>query len=145
MRFPTSFLLFFLLCGIPSFAELRESDTAISDYLHKKVERTRNEGAPVEPRLNFQKIYGIYAVFYDFTGAVIYLRFRRDKFDYKPLEKVKFLVKGHSYRVQFRDLRMVEEVPPPYSFPPERKGVNGRLLIGSFLGARSAIIEDLRY
>lgn len=137
--FFTSFTLF--------YAELHESDNALQEYLLNPTAEERSlEAAGTEKtfRLNFQQQYGIYLIFYDYSGTVLYLQFRRDKFDYKPLKKVSTLIQGHTYRVTLKNLRQTQTVPPKYK-PVQEKGVIGKILVGDFVSATEAVLDDLRY
>ena len=58
-------------------------------------------GTQYRQKMRFQKLWKNYAVFYDSDHQQYYLRFRRDKWDYANLEKIKDFAESVEYLISF--------------------------------------------
>ena len=103
MRCRTLLSLIPLFSTIHTFSLLRESD--------RRIDTRIKENTEIFVKLNFEKKFGNFLVFYDFTGVSYYLKFKIDRWDYKPEKIAKKLVRGNTYKVKFIYLGTSDLIP----------------------------------
>lgn len=118
------------------------------------LSKAAEAGAQAELYLKYQSHDGDYLVFYDAEGAVLLLRYRRDKWDYDQDTLRDSLRQGITYRIQCRELKKLPEGEVPAGVtgaglprvPALRKIRRIRELYSAELGSVSeSALRDLRY
>ena len=77
------------------------------------LEQAVTAGTPGDLFLKYQSHEGDYLVFYDATGALLLLRYRRDKWDYDQDNLRDSLRQGITYRIRCRNLNKLPEGEVP--------------------------------
>ena len=139
------FILFFFTQL--AWAELAESDRRINTL----------EPGEARLRLKYHKQHGNFVVFYDFVGTPLYLKFRRDKWDYSGDRVINELLSGHTYFVElnFRDFYPLPPDPLLYSLEtinrdtettsPRPIRPDPKVGVGTLRSYEIALFDDLRY
>ncbi len=73
------------------------------------LEQAVAANAPVDLYLKYQAHEGDYLVFYDATGSILLLRYRRDRWDYEQDALRDSLRQGITYRIRCRNLSKLPE------------------------------------
>ncbi|HMV36191.1 MAG TPA: hypothetical protein PKC74_08775 [Turneriella sp.] len=77
------------------------------------LEQAVAAGAPVDLFLKYQAHEGDYLVFYDATGSILLVRYRRDRWDYDQDTLRDSLRQGITYRIRCRNLNKLPEGEVP--------------------------------
>jgi hypothetical protein len=99
--------LILLLCVLP--ASLR-AFFAPDDVTLEKAAAAK---ASTELFLKYQAHEGDYLIFYDAKGAILFLRYRRDRWDYDQDALRDSLRRGNTYRIRCRNLVRLPEGEVP--------------------------------
>jgi len=104
-------ILFFLLLANNIFAQLQEEDKRLKELV---ITRNTSNKSIQKIKLYFQNYHGIYLVFYDYKGEVLYLKYKDSKW-----EKTKwcsFFKQGITYQIQFHFKNKSKYVPRKYNY-----------------------------
>lgn len=77
------------------------------------LEQAVQASAPVELFLKYQAHEGDYLIFYDASGSILFLRYRRDRWDYDQDALRDSLQRGITYRIRLRNLSKLPEGEVP--------------------------------
>ncbi|MDH5717088.1 MAG: hypothetical protein OEZ22_05565 [Spirochaetia bacterium] len=153
------FVLFFTFRHL--FADLKENDTRLKS-IRKKITEGKSNNSIFEIKLNFEKYYGNFLVFYDYRGESIYLKYRENEWDKKNETLVSSLTESASYRVKFKVNGTLSSIPEKYfndlnklisdekSKEIEKKETRKirepiNILVGEFILLKNAEMDDLIY
>jgi len=160
MRFVLVALLLFN-CVLSYAGNLNENDKRLSALSKEKVDLGKKNIQRY--KLYFQEFEGNFALFYDYKGEVIYLRYRIDRWDYKASRYwKKKLYRGKLYDLSFSWLGYLYQKPivdalPQVTLANLAKKIqlaipklnlfrsSSRVPVGSITHSKKAIIEYLRY
>ena len=112
-------------------------------------------------QLRFQHQQSDFLVFYDSLGEPLFLKFRKDKFDYSRDSLLKEIVQGGFYEVSFKYWGVLEEQSPPikklvlplvvpsqsfiHVLPKKKPVQRDQTKVGEFIKLKYIILDTIEY
>lgn len=105
MKFRAALLIYLVILGTAAQAFFAPGDLTL--------EKAVTTGGAEDLFLKYQSTEGDYLFFYDASGAVLLVRYRRDKWDYDNDDLRDSLRQGITYRIRCKNLQKLPEGEVP--------------------------------